>query len=273
MIGHGRSHGAISVINAIPCGIGSTIGVDLTTDVTFSDDVDATNIRIEGSPDMDDGLVRLCVRSAMERVGIDTDTPYSLAVRSMIPPSRGLKSSSSVCNATIAAVLDAYGESMDEMEMLRIGVDCAKEAGVTITGAFDDVCGCHFGGVVFTDNSKNELIGRNDIGRYDVVLRIPDRIIPKNRVSVDRYRERKDEFSEALRIAYERPLEALTINGRLVAEIIGADTSIIDMALENGAIAAGISGTGPAIAAVTEHGKGKELASILGGKTIVTVTR
>ena len=37
MKGHGRSYGAISVMNAIPCGIGSTIGIELTTDVEFSD--------------------------------------------------------------------------------------------------------------------------------------------------------------------------------------------------------------------------------------------
>ena len=269
----GKSLGAISVINAIPCGIGSTIGVCLQTRAQFITDVDHTTVNVVNDPNMDDTLARLCVKRTLEHISEDTDIDYELTIQTQIPPSRGLKSSSSVCNAIVQSVLNSYGTKIDEMDMLRIGVECAKEAGVTITGAFDDVCGCHFGGVVFTDNSKNELVHRMDIPDYDVVLWIPEKMIPKNKVPVEAYRARKEEFEEALALAYEDPLAALTMNGRLVAEIIGADTSIVDLALSNGALAAGISGTGPAISIVTECGKGRKMADIIGGNTILTVTR
>ena len=269
----GKSFGAISVINAIPCGIGSTIGVCLQTRAQFVTDVDHTTVNVVNDPNMDDTLARLCVKRTLEHISEDTDIDYELTIRTQIPPSRGLKSSSSVCNAIIQSVLNSYGTKIDEMEMLRIGVECAKEAGVTITGAFDDVCGCHFGGVVFTDNSKNELVHMMDIPDYEVVLWIPEKMTPKNKVPVEAYRARKEEFEEALALAYEDPLAALTMNGRLVAEIIGADTSIVDLALSNGALAAGISGTGPAISIVTECGKGQKMADIIGGNTILTVTR
>lgn len=269
----GKSLGAISVINAIPCGIGSTIGVCLQTRAQFVTNVDHTTVKVVNNPNMDDTLARLCVKRTLEHISEDTDIDYELTIQTQIPPSRGLKSSSSVCNAIVQSVLNSYGTKIDEMDMLRIGVECAKEAGVTITGAFDDVCGCHFGGVVFTDNSKNELVHRMDIPDYDVVLWIPEKMIPKNKVPVEAYRARKEEFEEALALAYEDPLAALTMNGRLVAEIIGADTSIVDLALSNGALAAGISGTGPAISIVTECGKGQKMADIIGGNTILTVTR
>lgn len=269
----GKSLGAISVINAIPCGIGSTIGVCLQTRAQFVTNVDHTTVKVVNDPNMDDTLARLCVKRTLEHISEDTDIDYELTIQTQIPPSRGLKSSSSVCNAIVQSVLNSYGTKIDEMDMLRIGVECAKEAGVTITGAFDDVCGCHFGGVVFTDNSKNELVHRMDIPDYDVVLWIPEKMIPKNKVPVEAYRARKEEFEEALALAYEDPLAALTMNGRLVAEIIGADTSIVDLALSNGALAAGISGTGPAISIVTECGKGQKMADIIGGNTILTVTR
>ena len=268
----GISHGAISVINAIPCGIGSTIGVSLQTKAEFTE-WDTTEIDIINGKGMNDSLVRLCVKRTMEAIGISTDTPYKLTIESQIPPSRGLKSSSSVCNAVIRSVLNTYHESMDDLDILNIGVQCAKEARVTITGAFDDACGCNFGGLVFTDNTNNILLERRNIPNYDVVLWIPEKKIPKNKVSIDAYRLHKAEFEEALELAHDDPLSALTMNGRLVAEIINADTSIIDLALSNGALAAGISGTGPAISVVTELGKGNRMAELIGGKTILTQTR
>ena len=135
----GKSFGAISVINAIPCGIGSTIGVCLQTRAQFVTDVDHTTVNVVNDPNMDDTLARLCVKRTLEHISEDTDIDYELTIQTQIPPSRGLKSSSSVCNAIIQSVLNSYGTKIDEMEMLRIGVECAKEAGVTITGAFDDV--------------------------------------------------------------------------------------------------------------------------------------
>ncbi len=269
MVGLGRSNGAISVINAIPCGIGSTIGISLQTRVQF-EEWDTTEIDIIDGEGLDDRLVRLCVKRTMDAIGVSTGTPYRIVVESQIPPSRGLKSSSSVCNAVIGAVLKEYNETMEDIDILNLGVECAKEAGVTITGAFDDACGCHFGGIVFTDNVNNRILERHDMPDYDVVLWIPERTIPKNSVPVEAYRARKDEFEEALALAYDDPLSALTMNGRLVAEIIGADTSIVDLALSEGALAAGMSGTGPAISIITECGKGERMANIIGGNTIVT---
>ena len=268
----GTSYGAISVINAIPCGIGATMGVALQTRAQFTE-WDTTEIRIINGRDIDDRLVRLCVKRTLDAIGVSTGTPYRLTIKSQIPPSRGLKSSSSVCNAVIRSVLNSYNEHMEDIDILRLGVECAKEAGVTITGAFDDACGCYFGGLVFTDNSRNVILERQDIPDYDVVLWIPESTIPKNKVPVDAYRARRSEFEDALELAHKDPLAALTTNGRLVAEIIGADTSIIDLALSNGALAAGISGTGPAISIVTEIGKGNWMAELIGGNTICTQTQ
>ena len=269
----GTSYGAISVLNAIPCGIGATIGISLQTRVQFIPGTDETQINILNGQGIDDRLVRICVERTLKEIAEDPDVNYELTVRSHIPPSRGLKSSSSVCNATISAVLNHYRVRMEPMDMLRIGVECAKEAGVTVTGAFDDTCGCHFGGLVITDNTKNELLYRDDIPDYDVILWIPENTIPKNKVPVDAYRSRRAEFEEVLALVKEKPLEALTENGRLVSEIIGSDTTIVDLALSNGALAAGISGTGPAISIVTECGKGRRMADIIGGNTILAVTK
>ena len=69
------------------------------------------------------------------------------------------------------------------------------------------------------------------------------------------------------------PLAAMTMNGRLIARVTGESEELIDDALAHGALAAGISGTGPAIAVVAESGKGGRIAEALDCRTILTETR
>jgi len=270
MTGHGESHGAISVMNAIPCGIGSTIGIDLLTEADFSSS-DHTHIDLVDRPEMNTGLVRTCVKRTLDTVGAER-FEYNLSVKTQIPPSMGLKSSSSVCNAVISAVLDHLGVKMDMIDIIRLGVQCAKDCKVTITGAFDDACGCGLGGLVVTDNSSNELILRKEIPEYDVVICIPDWSIPKSKVPVDKYHELSDAYRELVPKLENSYLEVLTRNGEMVENIIGNPSGISKKAMELGALAAGVTGTGPAISVVTERGKGKDLAAELGCRTMITRT-
>ncbi|MBS7627047.1 shikimate kinase, partial [Candidatus Bathyarchaeota archaeon] len=66
---------------------------------------------------------------------------------------------------------------------------------------------------------------------------------------------------------------AMTINGLGCAAALGEDASVIVEALKAGALAAGISGTGPAISVVVKEDRVKELYGILErieGKVIKT---
>jgi len=270
MTGHGTSYGAISVMNAIPCGIGSTIGIRLRTEAEFKTS-DTLAIFLIDRPGMNDALVRTCVSRTFEAIGQEP-FDYELTVRSDIPPSMGLKSSSSVCNAVISSVLDHFDIQWDPLDVIRLGVECAKECGVTITGAFDDACGCHLGGLVVTDNSKNSLLLRKDIPRYDVVICVPDRNIPKNKVPVEKYRELRNEYESMVMDIKEDYLKVLNRNGALVGDIVGIN-DIASKAMSLGALAAGVTGTGPAVAVVCKDNDGRRIADQLDGKTIVTSTR
>ena len=272
MRGVGISHGAVSVMNAIPCGVGSTIGIDLRTKATFEDS-DRKKIILVGRPRTGTMLAETCVRRALERIGREVDDDYILKIRTDIPPSMGLKSSSSVCNAVISAVLNAYGERMETIDMIKLGVECAKECKVTITGAFDDACGCGLGGLVVTNNSKNELILRKEIPDYDVVICVPNRSILKSKVPVERYRELSGRYSEMVPRIENDYLNVLTENGRYVEGIIGQSGGLSEKALEAGALAAGITGTGPATAVIVPRGEGKKMAEALGCRTILSKTR
>lgn len=270
MKGYGISFGAISVLNAIPCGIGSTIGIKLRTEA-FYEESDHIEITLEDRPGMSDLLARTCVIRTLNELNIE-NRGYRLTVRSEIPPSVGLKSSSSVCNAIITAVLNAYSVVWEDIDIVRLGVECAKECNVTVTGAFDDACGCMFGGLVVTNNNENVIISKKSIPKYDVVICIPDQRITKDKVDVQRYRRFSDEFISLATKIDKDYLDVMTKNGRIVGSITGFD-NISEEAITMGAAAAGVSGTGPATAILVEHGKGKEFAEKLECDTIVTETR
>lgn len=271
MNGIGESFGCISVLNGIVDGNGAVIGIKLRTEAAYSEKGPEQYVRIIGSESTDDNLARICVRRTLERIGKDPETNYQLIVKSEIPPSRGLKSSSSACNAIIKAVLDAHSVEMDVMDVILLGVECAKEAKVTVTGSFDDACGCELDGFTATYNYENRVLRRESFGKYDVIICTPEYI--KKKVPKEEYQKVADQMKEIRKLSETDILQALTLNGKLIANVTGEGTALIDKALELGAVAAGISGTGPAVAVVCESGKGRGIASELPCNTIVTETR
>ena len=271
MIGHGTSRGCISVMNGIVNGTGAVIGISLETSADYEECGTEQKVIISGGDVIDDTLVRICVRKTLNALGIDANKPYRVTVRSEIPPSRGLKSSSSVCNAVIKSVLDLYGRKMDPMDVVLLGVECAREAKVTITGSFDDAYGCEMGGFAITDNTRDIVLRSEPFPKYDVVLCIPERT--KKAVPKETYNAASPEMEEIGRTCETDILAAMTMNGRLIAKITGEDPSTIDKALSMGALAAGISGTGPAVAIIAAKGDGKRIADRMECETIIAETR
>jgi len=274
MIGNGTSFGAITVINAMACGIGCTIGTDLCTRATFDPNGDSKKVLIVIDPSEDDLMAKLCVEQTYRHLGLEEPEGWSLTVDSNIPISRGLKSSSSACNAIIEAVMNSTGREIDQMALIKLGVECAKKAGVTITGSFDDACGCQLGGIVMTDNRNNTLLFNDDINEMDVIINVPNIKIRKKSLPIDKIRETAPEVKKAVDLAKTDPLKALTLNGRIFASATNTDNSVAEMALKKGALAAGLTGSGPAVAILVKKGKGLDFAISMGLEDmIITHTR
>jgi shikimate kinase len=194
LMGQGRSHGAITVINAMPCGIGSTIGVSLRTTAIFTPTGETKDVGISNDPSENKDMARICVSEAYNKMGIEEPEGWLLNISSDIPISRGLKSSSSACNAIISSVLDSERFDMDVIERIKLGVNCARKANVTVTGSFDDACGCELGGIVMTDNTKDEIIFREDMDDHDVLLYVPKEKIRKTGLPLDRLKNISSEI-------------------------------------------------------------------------------
>lgn len=276
MTSMGSSHGSITVINAMPCGIGATIGVDLITKAVFSETGGARTVRIRSDESEDTTMASVCIRRAYERAGIPEPEGWLLETESQIPVSRGLKSSSSACNAIIRAVFSEIGFEMDPVDLIRLGVACAREAKVTVTGSFDDACGCGLGGFVMTDNRRDEILESRDAEPCDVIISVPRFKIRKSTMPIERLHAVAPQIREAIAYASDDPYRAMTVNGRIISSVQGVDNSIAEKAVSMGALGAGMSGSGPAVAIAVPSGDGESFAKDLGidpEETILTTTR
>jgi len=275
------SHGAITVINAIPCGIGATVGIDLSTRSEFNVSGSERSVIIANDPNEDTNMARICVKNTFGYFDLKEPEGWSLTVDSDIPVSRGLKSSSSACNSIISSVAEwiskEYKKGFDgTMDMIRLGVKCAREANVTVTGSFDDACGCHLGGFVMTDNRNDAVIMHKDVDEMDVILLIPERKIRKPSIDRGRFHALADRSAKLTELAKKDWCAALTENGALVAVALGIGNLISEKAMAMGALAAGISGTGPAVSVVGGKGDGRSFIKDLehdGYDVILTRTR
>jgi shikimate kinase len=254
-VGRAITRGAFTIINGIACGMGGACGVDLEflAKVEYTDKPGLVEFQAEGpgaNPDMDDRLVRACVNHLLDGVEGGDSLGARVETVSKIPSSRGLKSSSAAANAIILAGLDALDGKMEPIDVVHLGVDCAVEAGVTLTGAFDDAVATMFGGAVLTNNEERSIVQWMDAPEDMCVLfLVPEQRIAKSTLHMEDFApihaEVRHAFDQALAGDMAR---AITLNGRAYAPIMGVDTTPADAALAAGAWAAGMTGTGPAIA-------------------------
>ncbi|MEX2720543.1 MAG: shikimate kinase [Candidatus Wukongarchaeota archaeon] len=265
MVGY-RSHSAVSVVNAIATWKGAALGVDLWAE---AEAVVLSEPRIEGEvlgdPSVDTILIEKAALIVLKRFNLMEEVGVRVVTRSNIPVARGLKSSSAAANAVVLAVTGALDEEIDDLEAVNLGVDACVDARVTITGAFDDACASFFGGLVVTDNREREILLREMFSEdFEVLLKIPSKKVKTVDTKEKPLWVFKDLFLQAHGFALKgRVWEAITLNGLLCAVVYGLDTRFIVDALAAGALAAGVSGTGPTMFAVTPLGEGDAIIDVL----------
>ncbi len=241
-------HGAISIVNAIASGNGSALGISLkvNAEVEFTE---GNGITFEPKGEFrDDKLIRAVVNNAVPKKILEQYN-VKVNVNSEIPVGYGLKSSSAVSNAVSLACLKIVKENIDDLDVVNTAVDASFDAKVTITGAFDDACASYFGGFVITNNLTRELIRHEKVSKdlYAIIL-IPNK---SERDDPLRLRILSKFFDDAFDLARNTEYwEAMMLNGILVSAGLTMNYKPIKEAVENGALAASVSGNGPALAAV-----------------------
>lgn len=253
------SYGAATIINAIATGKGAAIGVDLWTKaaVTITDEPGTVKVKILSDSSENPVLAQKTVECVLKNFGLEKEFGAKVETQSNIPVAKGLKSSSAAANAISLATTAALEQSLDDVAVVKLGVDGALEAKVTITGAFDDACASYFGGVIITDNMERRIVKRFELAEApNVLFYVP----AKKTYTADSDVKRMKTMAPAVKIAYREALNgkywsALTLNGLIYSSALGYDPSPAVDALTAGAIASGLSGTGPAVTAIVSEDK------------------
>ncbi|MEA3201745.1 MAG: shikimate kinase [Thermoplasmata archaeon] len=265
------AQGAVSVVNAIVTGhAGAAFAVDLRTEakVTLLEDVPEVEVVIDGEEAEDPMLARLALKAVVARLG-EPDWGGRVETTSTIPATRGLKSSSAAANAIVLAANRAFqlyeGRALDRAALLDAAIEAALDAGVTITGAFDDASASMQGGLVVTDNRQRKVLHREDVDEsLRVILLVPSTKTPTLSVKDLPYAPFAPLALEAHTLArVGRWADAMTMNGLVCGALYGTSPGWTRAALASGALAAGVSGKGPAFAAVAREADTKAVESAL----------
>jgi len=259
-----KAHGAISILNAILTGIGGAMGVDLWTAAEVEALEAEKGIEVDIPKGEDPTLAMEAARIVLEKAGVN-GLGLRVKTSSIIPIGKGLKSSSAAANAITLAACKAIGLGLSSEDVVRLSVEASIKAGVTVTGAFDDAYTSFFGGVNITDNrGMNVMLRKSAPENISVLILVPDEKVYTKSVNVEAFRKVRDFAMKAVELALSgRCWDAMTINGLAVATAMDFDPSPILNALRKGALGAGVSGTGPAIAAIAPPKRTEEIFEAL----------
>ena len=252
-----RSPGSATIINAIATGFGSAfgIGLDIVCEAKASND----SIRCSNDVGADTSLMEICAEKVFNHYNIDKDEfGINLKTKSSLPMASGLSSSSASSNAVVKATSSIISEEfglkpLDDLEVVNMAIDASLDAGVTITGSFDDATASYFGGVVVTDNKNREFILKEKMDEYPILVYMPNFYSKSGDSDPERMKLLAPLVETAFDFARKRDyFKALNLNGLIYSATLGFDSAIAIDALQAGAIASGLSGTGSSFVAVVD---------------------
>ena len=253
-----RSPGSATIINAIATGYGSAFGIGL--DIRCEAKTRSSSITCSNDVGADTSLMELCVERVFSHYDINGDDfGLDLKTESSLPMASGLSSSSASSNAVVkvasSIVSEEFGlKPLDDLEIINMAIDASLEAGVTITGSFDDATASYFGGVVVTDNKNRQFIIKGKMEEYPILVYMPNFYSKSGDSNPERMKLLAPLVETAFGFAKNKDyMKALNLNGLIYSATLGFDAAIAVDALEAGAIASGLSGTGSSFVAVVNE--------------------
>jgi len=264
-------HGAVSLVSAIATKKGATLGISLRVEAIVETSPGKGIIIQSKNKTLSSRLINKTVEKILTKNELEQNK-ITIVLESEIPTGYGLKSSSAISSAVALACAKIFKPRLTDQQILLAGVNASIESKVSITGAYDDACSCYFGGFNVTDNAKKQKIKSEKIPSNLLAVIF----IPKNRKrgNVKNLKILSAVFDNAWKLARNSNYwEAMIVNGLATSAILNSDPKIITNLLEKGAIAASVSGNGPAIAAIVKKENlqnVKKVFSSLDGNIIVS---
>ena len=253
-----RSPGSATIINAIATGYGSAFGISL--DIKCVAKTTSGSIKCENDVGADTKLMDLCVQKVFNHYNIDKDDfGIHLKTKSTLPMASGLSSSSASSNAIVKITSKIIEEEFNlapltDLEVINMAIDASLDAGVTITGSFDDATASYYGGVVVCDNKNRKFILKEEMEEYPILVYMPDYYSKSGDANAERMKVLSPLVKTAYEFACDRQFfKALNLNGLLYSATLGFNSAIAVDALQSGALASGLSGTGSSFVAIVSE--------------------
>ena len=247
VLGEGESNGAISILHALGLGRGCAIGIQLTTKVQMVEyPADIENDR--------NGLLAAVEKCWRDR-GLPPPDQFGWKVARSIPIGQGLKSSSALSCAALRALNSYAWTGLSNSEIADIAAKSHLISNCARTGSMDDNWASLEPGwkrVVPALSASESIILQGDVETSLSVLIIlrGKRLVE---ISADAFSQHEQIFERSLASVMRGSiLDALSSNGMAVAAATDDQEAlrICNLSIASGAIAAGISGSGPSIAIV-----------------------
>ncbi len=265
MKGIASACGSATIINAIALGRGAAFAIDVRVESTVELEEEKSQIVGEvGDASEDPTLIETCVKEVLDFYGVSDKYGGKVRTTTHLPVAVGLSSSSAAANATVLATSIALGEQIEPEEAINLGIEAAFDAGTTITGAYDDASASYYGGGTITDNEERKLLKDFEIDpELNILIFLPYR----QSYTVEMDEGKAKIISRQVEVAHEEALSgnifgAQTLNGLLYSSILGYDSKPALEAIENGALSAGLTGTGPGIVAICEDDKVENIKNV-----------
>ncbi len=251
MLGEGRANGGCSLLHAAGLGYGVSLGLDLPVLVRLYDRP------LKKEPEDPHGLLT-AVLEAWSEASHPRPAEAHWSVRSSIPPGQGLKSSAAVAVAALRALSEGMDVHLNDEDIVELAGRAQLKSGTSMTGAYDDAWAAAAAGWKLVDAGAEDAAHR-------VVLEGPGPVPEDWTVLIitgearlqhphtDLFRAQAPLFQQALNAVQEGQLfVALTMNGRAMVGVTddAEGRRLANDAFVNGARAAGLTGSGPAIVVV-----------------------
>ena len=251
--GWGAAHAAVGLVNAIATGgVGAAAALGLWTRVVVEPAAGYRGLsHTRGETlEIDPVLLRAVDEAAAQWLGAPPLRGLRAWAWSGIPLEAGLKGSSALVNALLEAVFRLRGYEPPGLPGLaRLGVEAARAAGLTVTGALDDhlsVSGC---GAYVTRNPDALLLALPGIAGAGYAV-----VAPRGRLSIARVSRtvyasaRREALLAAELAARGRLAEAALVNAAALASSHGWSLDpLLRAARLPGVAAVGVSGKGPSM--------------------------
>ena len=260
IIGRGSARGGISILHAAGLGKGCSVGVDLFTEVHLVDSEIVVEYDRHGILDS----VEKCWREE----NLPMPSRFGWLVESSVPIGQGLKSSSALACAALRALNNSSWAGLNNSEIANLASKSQKISGCSITGSLDDAFASLEPGWKLVDPEMDAsesviLEGEMDLGLSVIILLRGKR---QEKLSKNILSPQTPMFERSLAsIMRGSPLDSISSNGLAVAAATNDHEAlrISNMCIASGAMACGISGSGPAIALVCYEEESKSLLSTI----------